>query len=413
MKQPTDPIGFSIFGRIALLVVILGLLAWFVPLSQAGGDFKIYMDAASKLSMDQDPYAPPFEHGLGYSYGLIFAALLSPLAQIPEVAAYVWLVLQVACLARSWNILETWLTKSPLASKRIVRLALILSVIWMSRFLVYNFRMVQVTPFLLWVTMEGWHQASNEKVRWAIGGVAFGIAMKILPVLLLPCWLVKAKWKPVLWTVAFVGAWMVLPCLIWGWEHVLEWNLSWWNVIHPSQSQFVVNVESNAQTIAGIMSALSQEHVGLLAEDSVGIASQALRLAVLSAVLFRLWQNRRNFNDEHGSRAWVREVGMICITIPLLFPHQQKYAFLFALPAIVYLFVLLLEWDWKAQSQSTASWLWVVCAGLGLMTFSPLLGSDVIGREAYTMLLDAKILGLGTLMLLACLLFEVGSKAEH
>ena len=34
---------------------------------------------------------------------------------------------------------------------------------------------------------------------------------------------------------------------------------------------------------------------------------------------------------------------MICITIPLLFPHQQKYAFLFALPAIVYLFVLLLE----------------------------------------------------------------------
>ena len=47
------------------------------------------------------------------------------------------------------------------------------------------------------------------------------------------------------------------------------------------------------------------------------------------------------------------------------------------------------------------------------MTFSPLLGSDVIGREAYTMLLDAKILGLGALMLLACLLFEVGSKAEH
>ena len=109
MKQPTDPLGFSIFGRIALLVVILGLLAWFVPLSQAGGDFKIYMDAASKLSMDQDPYAPPFEHGLGYSYGLIFAALLTPLAQIPEVAAYVWLVLQVACLARSWNILETCL----------------------------------------------------------------------------------------------------------------------------------------------------------------------------------------------------------------------------------------------------------------------------------------------------------------
>ena len=104
---------------------------------------------------------------------------------------------------------------------------------------------------------------------------------------------------------------------------------------------------------------------------------------------------------------------MICITIPLLFPHQQKYAFLFALPAIVYLFVLLLERDWKAQSQSTASWLWVVCAGLGLMTFSPLLGSDVIGRETYTMLLDAKILGLGALMLLACLLFEVGSKAEH
>ena len=106
MKQPTDPLGFSIFGRIALLVVILGLLAWFVPLSQAGGDFKIYMDAASKLSMDQDPYAPPFEHGLGYSYGLIFAVLLTPLAQIPEVAAYVWLVLQVACwrgLGTSWK----------------------------------------------------------------------------------------------------------------------------------------------------------------------------------------------------------------------------------------------------------------------------------------------------------------------
>ena len=92
MKQPTDSIGLSIFGRIALLVVILGLLAWFVPLSQAGGDFKIYMDAASKLSMDQIPMRfhlntvrlqPRFDlRGPSDATG-----------SNSEVAAYVWLVL--------------------------------------------------------------------------------------------------------------------------------------------------------------------------------------------------------------------------------------------------------------------------------------------------------------------------------
>ena len=305
--------------------------------------------------------------------------MLVPFAQFPEVTAYLWLVLQLACLARSWNILEQRLTKPSSASKRLVRLALIVSMIWMSRFLVYNFRMVQVTPYLLWATLEAWHQASNVKGRWAYGVLAFGIATKILPILLLPGWLAKARWKPVLWTATFVSVWMALPCLFWGWEHVLEWNISWWNVINPSQSQFVVNTETNAQTIAGILSALSQENVGLLTQDSVGIASQALRLTVLFAVLFRLWQNRRSINDENYARQWVREVGIICITIPLLFPHQQKYAFLFAFPAIVYLVLWLLERDWKTTNQSTSSYLWVACAGLGLMTFSPCRGRTSLG----------------------------------
>ena len=99
-----------------------------------------------------------------------------------------------------------------LACKRIVRLALILSVIWMSRFLVYNLRMVQVTPFPCFGSpwKDGIRQATR-KVDGRLGG-ALGIGMKILPVLLLPGWLVKAKWKPVLWTAVFVGAWMVLPC---------------------------------------------------------------------------------------------------------------------------------------------------------------------------------------------------------
>lgn len=406
MKHPADPIGTSTFERIALLVVLLGLLVWFVPLSIAGGDFKIYLDAASKLAVSQDPYAPPFAHGLGYSYGLIFAAVLVPFAQFPEVAAYLWLVLQVACLARSWGILEIRLTTTSPASKRIVRLALIVSTIWMSRFLVYNFRMVQVTPFLLWATLESWHQASNDKGRWVNGVLAFGICMKILPILLFPSWLVKAQWKPLLWTAVFVGAWMALPCLIWGWEHVLEWNLSWWDVINPSQSQFVVNTETNAQTIAGMVSALSQENIGLLAPDSVGIVSQAFRGVLLFAVLFFLWQNRDYKNAQNFSREWVREVALICITIPLFYPHQQKYAFLFAFPATVYLVVLLLERDWKASVQSISSCLWVVCTGLGLMAYSFLLGSDVIGREAYTWLLNAKTLGLGTLILAFSLLSE-------
>ena len=51
MKHPTVPFDKSIFERIALLVVILGLLVWFIPLSKAGGDFKIYMEAAAKLAM--------------------------------------------------------------------------------------------------------------------------------------------------------------------------------------------------------------------------------------------------------------------------------------------------------------------------------------------------------------------------
>ena len=407
MKNFVPPAGKSTREHIALLVVLLGLLIWFVSLSKAGGDFKIYMDAASKLAVSQDPYEPPFAHGLGYSYGLIFAAVLAPLAQVPEVAAYLWLVLQVVCLARSWGILERRLTTTNPASKRIARLALIVSMIWMSRFLVYNFRMVQVTPFLLWAILEAWHQSLCDKGRWANGVLAFGIGMKILPILLLPSWLVKAQWKPVLWTALFVAIWMVLPCLFWGWANVLEWNSSWWSVINPSQSQFVLNTETNAQSIAGMMSALSQESIGLLAPASVGIASQAFRLAILFAVLFRLWQNRRNTNGPHCPKELVREVALICITIPLLFPHQQKYAFLFAFPAIVYLVTLLLELDWKAPNHSASNWLWVVCTGLGLMAFSPLLGSDVIGRESYTMLLNAKILGLGTVMLLACLLFRV------
>jgi|TARA_B110000503_G_scaffold93211_1_gene140584 hypothetical protein len=94
----------------------------------------------------------------------------------------------------------------------------------------------------------------------------------------------------------------------------------------------------------------------------------------------------------------------------MIFPQQQKYAFLFTLPAISYLvYYQIINW----QKEKT----WFEKFGFGilcvlLIAFTPLIGSDAIGRGNYDLFHHYRLLGISTLLLIPFLIAYRPSKIE-
>ena len=298
--------------------------------------------AASRDFFDGiNPYEQVYHQWYHYYYDLLFLGIIYPLTVVPVgLAKFLWILCLEGAMIRSWMLMERWLpardeAKSAFWERSVWFLAS--ANLWL-----INFHLHQLTPLLLWLMLEA---AQETKRRWRGAVVGLGIALKVLPIAALPMWFLRGEWVKLRNAVIAFGLALAVPFLWTESNRALDLLESRWALLNPSNEEHVFDVdEESFHSVTTWVPTLTsvnargdntrpwRRHVVDLPVAQVHLLTRAVQLLLLLAVLAFL-----------TARPWrppaspVYEWAGLFAVIPLVFPHQQIYSFLFAFPAITWL----------------------------------------------------------------------------
>lgn len=388
-------------------IVIIGICIVYIILSIAsasnGGDFDVSLDAAIKLSNHQNIYAPPFIKGLQYYYSPLFALLLIPFSSNFFIIELLWLLLSGFLLFRIFVLVKSYLDLSFFSAKDKL-LLITISSFFVIRFVLYNVGMIQITVFLLWAIFESINLIQNKKNILGSIILAFAINIKLMPLIALPYLLYRQKYKSSALVLVLSALYLILPSLFIGYDFNSFLLIEWWDVINPLNSEHLIEAGTNAQSLVGLVPVFLTETNGQI-DISRNLLSLSTENAVLITNIIRLtlvaltlWFLKSPFIKKTDSLNEIRALGYICLLVPMIFPHQQKYAFIFLYPIIMYLTyycIILWKYDWNKKSK-----IYVFSLLSISVILSPIIGSDIIGRYTYDLIHHFRLLGITVLILI-------------
>lgn len=358
----------------------IAILAVYAVLESVSGrnDWDIFLAASRALFGGEDIYAITYFDGYHYYYSLLFATVLYPFTWLPALAAkFVWICLNLFFVDRIFRRLWTYFdwTRVSVQGKHWIQVLTFFAAI---RFLKSNVHVGQTTILLLFLTLEALQ--FDEKKQSVRAGLLLSLAIniKLLPAVFLPYFIYRARWKSAIMTAAFVALWWLLPMAWLGPERISGVMQSYVELINPTQERHVLDVEETSfhglsTLLATLFSAEAHEHNGHgwrrnIADVSPQTLGYILFFVRLFFVLFTLFfLCTKPFQSAPNPIHRSREIAYLFLVIPLIAPHQQHYAFLFALPALAYVTYGL----FVHQSNSKQGWwvAWVVvvlCFNLAL-----------------------------------------------
>lgn len=333
-------------GFVILLIILFE--------AQGKDDFHIFMSASRDVLAKKNIYQIHYNDYYHYYYDVLFALLLAPFTYLPLYAVKViWLILNVFFVYRIWQILTSWLPMHTL-HKREKTLFSILSFIMISRFLRDNFHLSQVTICMLYLTLEGLHCISREKKTAGSLLLAMGISIKILPIVIIPYLLYRNELKAVVYTIGFILLCLFLPALLIGVDYNYFLLQERWQLINPTNATHVLDTsERSFHSLTTLLATLLVEdggdaHALSLKRNIANISTEQLNIVINSVrALFMLctlyFLNTKPFQSVTNNLQKLYEISYLCLLVPLLFPHQQHYAFFFIFPASTYLLFYLVK----------------------------------------------------------------------
>lgn len=374
-----------------------------------GGDFDVYLDAAAKLNAGANIYAPPFIRKLQYYYSVFFALLLAPFSFNFFLTEFVWLLLSFFFLYRSWKLVLEYFDAGTLSARQ-YRVWTLLILALSLQFILYNVSMVQLTMFLLWAVLESVRLIKNG--RSLAGGALLGLAIniKIMPVLILPYLFYRGYFKGLATALACFVLLLYLPSLFIGHGYNMFLLAQWWLVINPDNAEHLFETGLGMHSLAALLPVYLMPTAGDLPyprnvlhlhPGDVGLIVNLSRFFLLGlSLLFLKWPP---FRPEKNALKSFWELSYFILLIPLLLPHQQKYAFLLALPMVAYILYFYIK---TFQLEKTAAYRLVfVFFALGMLLYSPLYGSSAIGWFLYKWTQHYRFLSFSTLLLIPVALY--------
>lgn len=321
--------------------------------AQGRPDFNIYVSAARDLLLGKNIYTTLYHDWFHYFYGVLFALLLAPISFLPfYVINVLWLILNVFFLYRIWIIIKKWLPFSLLSHKNQV-LWSILVFLFMFRFVRDNFRTVQVTIFMLYLMLEGIAFILKGKVKRGAMLISFGIEVKILPIVLLPYLLYRKHYQAFFYVIVFFVFFLFLPSLFLGHDYNMFLQSERYKLLNPTNVEHVADAEERSfHSLTTLFSVLLLEDPGdqyaldikrNIANVSMQTLSYVINVTRIVFILFTFYFLKTlPFRKEISNLHRLYELSYIIAVVPLIFPHQQHYAFFLLAPAISYIFFYML-----------------------------------------------------------------------
>ena len=393
----------------------VGVLLFLISQATHTGDFRIFIEASNFLKNGESPYNKWIfiskDHYYLYFYSPFWALILVPFTFLPSFFTnLIWLLLNVLFLVRLKNILVQYIELSSMSIYQL-KWVLFLTALMSIRFILYNFQMVQMTIFLLWGALESIRLIKKGENVWGGMLMAFIINIKILPIVLLPYLFYRGYFKGTASTILFSALFILLPSLYLGWSENLALLTDWWSVINPMNTEHLFESELGPHSLTALIPSLLIEGPGSLdykrnilsiGFENAAIVLNVVRLSlVLSVLYFLKWPP---FTKARSIKHELWEISYILLLIPLIFPHQQKYAFAFAIPACFYMSHFVVRFFKQGVPGCSKSKFITIAFMLGASIILATVSTDgIIGRELNNISQHYKTITWGMILLLITL----------
>lgn len=315
--------------------------------SQGEGDFHIFLSASADLFKGENIFEKSYGLGFHYFYSLFFAILLHPLTYLPfQIAKFIWLALNCFFVWRIFQIIKNLLPLHNFSKNELLFLR-IAGFVFASRFIFENLHYSQITIFLLYLCLQGMQLVFSHRPISGAFLIALGINIKLLPLVLLPYLFYRKFFAAGILVILFYAGLMLVPILFIGYERNTFLLSNWFHLINPTNTNHVLDVDERSfHSLSTLLSTLLVQntpdvHAMTLKRNIADISIEHLQmilntvrliLIAFSLYFFRSLPFRSAPNLKH--RFW--EVSYLLLLVPLLFPHQQHYAFLFICPAFIF-----------------------------------------------------------------------------
>lgn len=403
----------SLISKVLYALAALLILFYCVKEARGNGDFKIFLEASKMLRDGGNPYhvwhfVSEGNYGM-YFYSPLWALVLIPFTYFPSfVPNFIWLLANVFFLYRLFQLLKQYIDFN-LLSKKQQNWLIILCLIMSFRFILYNFGMIQMTLFILWGILESLRFIRNKQVFWGALILALIINIKVLPLVILPYLIFRRQFKAFAGTILISGLLLWLPSIYTGWSQNQFLLTEWWSVINPTNADHVLETEMGQHSLSALISTLLTENTEPIkvtrnivnwSETRVSYVLNLLRLFLIFLSLYFLkWPP---FKSAKNKLTELRELAYIILLIPLIFPHQQKYAFALIIPALFYLNYYFLKLKGKPKNKIR----WYAFISCMIISFLLMTASTdgLIGRDLNKLSQHFKTITWGALFLIGALL---------
>lgn len=322
------------------------------------GDFAIYLSAASDLTYHKDIYQTTYYDGYHYFYSVFFAIFLKLFAGFNfSVIKFIWLYLNYLCFVHLLQLLNNFLLKRVANAKQRWYL-FCFAIIFCISFVLQNIHSAQITLFLLWASIYGLKLIYNKKSFHGSFLLAIAINIKIMPVVLIPVLFFNGKWKECIMIIAFYIVLLLFPYLVIEQNYYNLLLQSWWNLINPMAGKHILDTEERSfHSLTTLLSVLLVKNTGeayLLPykRNILDINLNTLkwvilfvRLVFISSVF--LFISQPFFKKNYTFYKTELQYAFVLALVPLVFPHQQHYAFILCLPLALLCFYYSLRFNTK------------------------------------------------------------------
>jgi hypothetical protein len=316
--------------------------------SNAKGDFEIFIEASKDLFGSKNIYTTFYNQYFHYYYSVLFAVIIYPLTFLPFY--FVKVIWMVCNYIFTYRILKNGTYFLNLKDENSKTKFTVLSISFLLVFALWhrNIALAQVTIFVLFIMIESFCLILKNHVILPSLLLAFGIDFKIMPIICLPYLLYRGYNKVVFTSLIFLLVALLLPSLFIGVDYNVFLLHERWNLINPNNTEHVLDVaERSFHSITTFLSVLLVENTNEvyalnLKRNILNISQEELRNVILFVRLFFVllsfvFLRARIFKTPSSKIDWWYEWSYLFIVIPLIFPHQQHYAFYMLFPAILYL----------------------------------------------------------------------------
>jgi hypothetical protein len=402
-------------SRIRWLFIVL-VLAYIVRVLLIGaGDFAVYYGASNALMDSKMIYHLPYPVGdstCEYSYSPFFALILIPLSVLPLwLADLLWLFLNLLALFRIFDLIVVFLGIKKDLTRKEYKWWVFLTLLFSVRFILYNFDLSQVTLILLCGSLESLRLAIKR--QWAMSGLVLAvvISIKLMPLVMLPYLFYRRFWQAGLATVGFILILNLTPSVLYTWSSYQNLIKEWLIVLNPMSDDFTINqnvVAESIHSLSGFIPAFFTDEVTRydLRRHFMNLPTQTMILIMNIARLFFIlltfiFLKTKPFQQINDKKRLFWEFSYLMIAIALIFPHQQKYAFILILPAAAYLlyFILMMK---KSTVHLEKPLLYKGLIGLLIIVWLLTTASTdgIIGRTLYEYGQYFKLITWGTMLLI-------------